>query len=87
MTEVEGKPIRAVMCTRTSVVPSEFDLELIRTGIPFYLSPDFDSQDSAFLGVRKTEDGYAYSYAGPDLSEDDTNLLELRIKALNNAED
>lgn len=87
MTEIEGKPIRAVMCTRTSVVPSEFDLKIIRTGIPFYLSPDFDSTDSAFLGVNKTEDGYAYSYAGPDLSVGDTYLIKLRMKALNNVED
>jgi len=87
MTEIDGKPIRAVMCTRASVVPSEFDLEMIRTGIPFYLSPNFDSKDSAFLGVSKTEENYTYSYAGPDLSEDDTNLLKLRMKALNNAED
>jgi len=87
MTEIDGKPIRAVMCTRASVVPSEFDLEMIRTGIPFYLSPDFDSKDSAFLGVSKTEENYTYSYAGPDLSEDDTDLLTLRMKVLNNAED
>lgn len=87
MTEIKGKPIRAVLCTRTSVVPSEFDLRIIRTDIPFYLSPDFDSKDSAFLGVDKTEDGYIYTYAGPDLSVGDVYLLDLRMKALNNVED
>ena len=87
MTEIDGQPIRAVMCTRTSVVPSEFDLKMIRTGIPLYLSSDFDSNDSALLSVSKTEDSYTYSYAGPELSAGDTDLLELRMKALNNAED
>ena len=87
MAEIDGKPIRAVMCTRSSVVPSEFDLKMIRTGIPLYLSSDFDSTDSAFLSINKTEDGYTYSYAGPDLSVDDLDLLELRMKALNDAED
>lgn len=87
MDAVDGKPIRAVMCTRASVVPSEFDLKMIRTGIPFYLSPDFDSKDSAFLSVGKTEDGYTYSYAGPDLSAEDAYLLKLRMKALNDVED
>lgn len=87
MDEVDGKPIRAVMCTRTSVVPSEFDLKMIRTGIPFYLSPDFDSKDSAFLGVSKSGDVYTHSYAGPELSAGDTDLLKLRMKALNDAED
>ena len=86
MTEVDGKPIRAVMCIRKSVVPSEFDLKMIRTGIPLYLSPDFDSKDSAFLGVSKTEDEYAYSYDGPELSVSDLYLLKIRMKALNNAE-
>jgi len=87
MAEIDGKPIRAVMCTRSSVVPSEFDLKMIRTGIPLYLSSDFDSTDSAFLSINKVEDGYTYSYAGPDLSVDDLDLLELRMKALNDAED
>ncbi len=87
MTEVDGKPIRAVMCTRRSVIPSEFDLKIIRTGIPLYLSQDFDAKDSALLGISKSKTGYVYDYAGPDLSADDLELLNLRMKALNNAQD
>ena len=85
ITEVDGKPIRAVMCTRGSVVPSEFDLKMIRTGIPLYLSQDFDAKDSALLGISKTSKGYVYEYAGPDMSADDLDLLKLRMKALNHA--
>lgn len=87
MSEVDGKPIRAVMCKRASVIPSEFDLKIIRTGIPFYLSPDFDAKDSPFLGVSKTDNGYVYDYVGPDLTEDDLALLKIRMKALNKNED
>lgn len=91
LTEVDGKPIRAVMCTRNSVVPSEFDFKMIRTGIPLYLSPDFDAPKSPFLGIsktgNKTGDKYVYDYVGPDLSKDDLELLELRMKVLNNAKD
>jgi len=87
MSEVDGKPIRAVMCMRGSVVPSEFDLKIIRTGIPLYLSQDFDAKDSALMGISKTAKGYAYEYTGPDLSADDLELLKLRMKALNNAKD
>lgn len=87
MTEIDGKPIRAVMCTRDSVVPSEFDLKMIRTGIPLYLSQDFDANDSALMGISKTDKGYAYDYAGPDLSDDDLAVLKLRMKALNNVDD
>ena len=87
MTEVDGKPIRAVMCKRGSVVPSEFDLKMIRTGIPLYLSQDFDAKDSALMSISKSDKGYAYDYAGPDMSADDLELLKLRMKVLNDAKD
>lgn len=87
LTEVDGKPIRAVMCTRGSLVPSEFDLKMIRTGIPLYLSQDFDAQDSALMSISKTDKGYDYDYSGPDMSADNLALLKLRMKALNNAKD
>lgn len=84
LTEIDGQPIRAVLCTRTSLVPSEFDLKMIRTGIPFYLSFEFDRKDSPYLGINKTDKGYSYNYAGPNLSASDAYLLKLRMKALNN---
>ncbi len=87
LTEVDGKPIRAVMCARGSVVPSEFDLKMIRTGIPLYLSQDFDAKDSALMSISKTGKGYVYDYSGPDMSADDLELLKLRMKALNDVED
>jgi len=87
ITEVDGKPIRAVMCTRGSVVPSEFDLKMIRTGIPLYLSQDFDAKDSALMSISKTDKGFNYNYSGSDLSADDLGLLKLRMKELNNAKD
>jgi len=49
MTSIKDKPIKALMCTRSNVVPTEFDLKLIRTDIPLYLSQNFDSPDSALL--------------------------------------
>ena len=87
LSEVDGKPIRAIMCTRSSVVPSEFDLKIIRTGIPLYLSPDFDAKKSPFLGISKIDGKYVYDYIGPDLSKDELELLTIRMKALNNAKD
>jgi len=86
MVEIDGKPIRAVMCVRSSVIPTEFDFKIIRTEIPFYLSPDFDAKNSGLLAVTKTKDGYAYDYVGPDLSDDDMGLLQLRMKLLNKKE-
>ena len=85
LTEIDGKPIRAVMCTRNSVVPSEFDLKVIRTGIPLYLSPNFDAKESPFLGISKLDGKYVYDYIGSDLSKDELELLTIRMKALNDA--
>ncbi|HHI88523.1 MAG TPA: hypothetical protein ENK01_01100 [Hellea balneolensis] len=80
--EVNGNPIRAIMCTRSSVIPTEFDLKIIRTDIPFYLSTDFDKQDSPFLAIAKKDGKYVYDYAGPDLSRDDRAALALMMKKL-----
>ncbi len=87
MTEIDGKPIRAVMCIRASVIPTEFDLKIIRTGLPFYISPNFDAKDSAFMAINSTDKGYVYDYVGPDLTEDDTELLTLRMALYNQQED
>jgi len=86
ITEIDDKPIRAVMCVRSSVIPTEFDFKIIRTEVPFYLSPDFDAKNSALLGVSKSKDGYVYDYVGPDLPDDDIDLLKLRMKLLNKKE-
>jgi len=86
MTEIDDKPIRAVMCVRSSVIPTEFDFKIIRTDVPFYLSPDFDATNSGLLAVSKAKDGYVYDYVGPDLPDDDIALLKLRMKRLNKKE-
>jgi len=87
ITEIDDKPIRAVMCVRPSVIPTEFDFKIIRTGIPFYLSPNFDANDSALLAINAIDSGFVYNYVGPDLSKDDTELLNLRMKLLNEQEE
>ena len=87
ISEIDGQPIRAIMCTRSSVIPTEFDLKIIRTRIPFYLSPDFDAKDSALMAINSTNQGYIYDYIGPGLSKDETELLKLRMALFNQQED
>ena len=83
LTEIDGQKIQAVMCTRSSVMPTEFDLKMIRTGIPLHLSQNFDSPDSSLLSIRKQDGVYTHTYNGPELSAEDLEVLKLRLEKLN----
>ncbi len=85
LTEVDGKPIRAIMCTRSSVIPTEFDEKLIQTGIPLHLSQNFDSPDSALMSINKQDGKFVHNYSGDPLSADDKEMLQLRLKHVNTA--
>lgn len=83
LTEVDGHPIQAVMCKRRYLIPTEFDLRLIVTQIPLYLSQEFDSSDSDLMAVYFKEGKYEYRYSGSDLSDDSLEIMDIRIKTLN----
>ncbi len=83
LTMVDGRPIKALMCTRTHLVPTRFDELLIKTGIPFYVSPNFDAPDSALMAISKVDDVYVHDYLGPPLSAEDADILTARLEALN----
>ncbi|MEE9272022.1 MAG: hypothetical protein V3U57_01935 [Robiginitomaculum sp.] len=80
---VYGSPIRALMCTRSNVLPTEFDIKLIKTGVPLFLSQNFDSKDSAFMAIQKNDGEFTYDYSGPDLNKDEKNILKAQFIALN----
>jgi hypothetical protein len=80
---IDGKPIQAVMCRRNYIIPTEFDLRMIETGIPLYLSQNFDSADSDLMAVFLNEGQYQYQYSGADLSPDNLEILETRMATLN----
>jgi len=81
--KIDGNVIRGLMCTRSNVVPTEFDLKLIKTGVPLYLSQNFDSTDSSLMSISSREGKYTYMYDGPDLPKDEQDMLKLRLLALN----
>jgi hypothetical protein len=83
MTELDGHPIQALMCKRRYLIPTEFDLRLIETHIPLYLSQDFDSADSDLMAVYFKDDKYHYQYSGNDLSKDSLEILDVRMTTLN----
>ena len=83
MTEVDGHSIQAVMCKRRYLVPTEFDLRLIETRIPLYLSQNFDSPDSDLMAVYYKDEEFQYQYTGSDLPEDSLEILKVRMATLN----
>lgn len=87
ISEVDGHPIQALMCKRRYLIPTEFDLRLIETHIPLYLSQDFDSADSDLMAVYFKKDKYHYQYSGKDLSEDSLQILDVRMTTLNSQEE
>lgn len=83
MTEYKGNKIRAVMCRRANLVPTEFDLKLIKTNIPLFLSTNFDAPNSGLMQILHTKKGYRFDYSGPDLSAEDKILMKKQLKVLN----
>ena len=83
ITDVNGQLIKALMCKRRYLIPTEFDLRLIRTGIPLYLSQDFDSTESDMMTVFHNGNQYLHKYSGSELSEAEIEILQYRMKMLN----
>ena len=83
MDEIEGYKIRAVLCSRGSVIPTLRDFPLVATGIPIALSPDFDKPDSAVSTVYFHNGKFHHLYDGPELSEDDQASLEQVMEIFN----
>jgi len=81
--EIDGLPIRAIMCKRKSVVPGESDFPIVATGTPFMISQNFDSTESGLTTIYFKEGKFRSSYKGPDLPEDIAAEMETRLKAFN----
>ncbi|MEP3889939.1 MAG: hypothetical protein ABJN69_05695 [Hellea sp.] len=65
--EIDGLPIRAIMCKRQSVIPSLRDFPIVATGTPFMISQNFDSTDSGLTTVYFQDGKFRSSYKGPEL--------------------
>lgn len=84
--KIDDLSIQAVMCQRTDIIPSETDGKIIATGIPFFLSQSFESQDTDLVSFFFKDGEFRYSYKGPGLSDETQNLLDARIVSLNEME-
>lgn len=83
LTEIDGNKILALLCTRNHLIPTELDLQLLKTGVPLSLSQNFDSPESGLMSVSKQNGVFVYDYAGPELSKTDKDVMELLLERLN----
>jgi len=77
--KVDGLKIQAIMCKRLDMVPTKNDFNIVATGIPFFLSQSFESQDTDLVTVFFKEGRFQHVYTGPGLSEDTLEALEDRL--------
>ena len=81
--EIDGLPIRAVMCERQSLVPSLRDFPIAATGIPFMISQHFDSTETGLTTIFFKDGEFQHSYKGPELDADIQAELNDRIEVYN----
>jgi len=79
LTEMRGDRIRALLCQRNDVLPTEEDFPLLATGIPFVLSQDFDSTDTDSLTMFWRKTYFDYVYKGYPLSDEAETILKTRL--------
>lgn len=83
MREIDGLPIRAIMCKRKSVVPSLRDFPIVATGTPFMISQNFESTESGLTTIYFKDGEFRSSYKGPDLDEDTAEEMADRLEVFN----
>lgn len=79
LTEIDGFRIRAIMCRRNDVIPSQTDYDILATGLPFILSQDFDSPDTDSLTIFWKDGALDYVYKGHPLSDESQSILDARL--------
>jgi hypothetical protein len=84
--KIDGLNIQAVMCKRRDIIPTESDFKILATGIPYFLSQNFESQDSELITFFFKDGKFQHSYKGSGLdAESEARLTE--IMAAFNAKD
>ncbi|NNE58437.1 MAG: hypothetical protein HKN36_10035 [Hellea sp.] len=83
ITDIEDQPIKALFCTRQSVMPTLRDFPLVATGIPFVVSTDFDAAESKIVTIYYKEGKFHQVYKGPELSKKDQAKLDDAMNIFN----
>jgi len=85
--DIDGLPVRALLCSRKNVIISDTDFKLLATGVPFILSQNFDSATSDLLTYFFKNGQFQYTHKGKGLSEENLQLLAKRLENFNSRED
>ena len=76
--EIDGAPIKALLCIRQNIMPTQFDLKFAKTGVALYLSPDFGKAGAPLLSVYKEGEAiYTTNMLVLPLSADDKASLKV----------
>ena len=81
--EIDGLPIRAIMCKRQSVIPSLRDFPIVATGTPFMISQNFDSTETGLTTVYFQDGKFRSSYKGPKLDAEMNAKMIDRMEVFN----
>ena len=82
LTQIDGFDIAALMCTRRSPIPKMSDVPLIRSGVPFVLSTDFESADAPTVNIAINEAGEAVALMAAGLTQDQETALMAYLDAV-----
>lgn len=81
--DIDGLPIRAIMCKRKSVVPSLRDFPIVATGTPFMISQNFDSTESGLTTIYFKDGKFQVDYKGAELDADTQAEMDDRLEVFN----
>lgn len=81
--EIDGLPIRAIMCKRQSVVPSLRDFPIVATGTPFMISQNFDSSESGLTTIYFKDGEFRSDYKGAELDAETAADMKDRLEVFN----
>ena len=74
--EIDGRPIRGLMCTRRDPLPTPRDLPILASGVPFVISTDFDSAEAPTVTLGIGPGGRAAALMTAGLSAAQEEALE-----------
>ena len=75
LNEIDGRDVKAILCQRSSVVPSLRDFPILKTGIPFAISTDFEAVDSRSVTIFFKDGEFQHVFKGAELSENQQSKL------------
>lgn len=81
--EIDNQKVKAILCERTSVVPTLRDFPILATGIPFALSNNFDATDSRSVTIFFKDGEFQHIFKGTELSEDQQTELDDAMEIFN----